>query len=976
MSMHKNVITLCCAAAFALGLAACSSSDDPAPPPPTPPVEPMPSAYEEGKAAIMAAMTAAEAQAAYDAVDLDEITAQEAMSLMDALNDRVAMIAAANAYEDGKAAIMAATTAADAQAAYNAIDQDAITGEQAMTLQDLLDDQLEAIANAGREANQKMALMNAAGMIDTSDLTTQANVDAANAAIARLKAALDAATDVSDADKAMYQATVTAGEAAAMTAQSALNHASQTDALAAAVAVLQAVDLSSLSTQQDIDDAEVAIAAVRAALEAATELSAAEKSAANVQLQVADLTVMRVQGRIDVDRQKMALETAINAIIELDGDNPLDNLMTQAQIDAYRNAIAALQAAIDAATDLAAGDTDDAIAARVNAEYWAGEAQTALDANVQGQKDALMTAGMALGEIDLDDLDTQDKIDAADAAVDALEMALNEATHVSDSDKARYQEQLDTATETVRTAQTGMDSDERMTAQRSAIMNAVTMAQSTVGMVDDDATDTEVMAADDAIAALKAAIEGAEDLPDGDTDVAMAKGTLSTLEGLLANAKESRMMAMAEKEKMDTAAMAVTASKLYAGISAPTADGTTPDTDTATGTRFAGYVTTAGTPTGASVGDIQVGIGDAANVALSEDEDAMVAEHHGWEGKRYTRTMPATDGMYEAIVYSNVGEPTEGMKFGSPTDDDDYQYTLDAGDNMELTMSDTNAGADWEERVASPSFDHSAGVKEFELGTNMVRVMIPGSYHGVSGTYNCTPATGSTCAVQIAADGFDLGGTDADNAFTGAGGVWTFKPGNREDRLMDAPDGNYASYGWWIHKAADDGDFTASAFVANMGTGEGAAAGLTALNGTATYMGGAAGKYALRSSTGGTNDAGHFTADAMLEANFTDNEITGTIDNFMGADGMARDWSVALMKSSVSDTGAIAGDPDDTTDTGAQMTQWTIGGPDADPADAAGSWSGMLYNNGDDGVPQVATGTFYSMFGTEGRMVGAFGVNN
>ena len=63
------------------------------------------------------------------------------------------------------------------------------------------------------------------------------------------------------------------------------------------------------------------------------------------------------------------------------------------------------------------------------------------------------------------------------------------------------------------------------------------------------------------------------------------------------------------------------------------------------------------------------------------------------------------------------------------------------------------------------------------------------------------------------------------------------------------------------------------------------ATGLDALEGTATYMGGAAGKYALRSSTGGTNDAGHFTARATLNADFSDDSITGTIDNFMGADG-------------------------------------------------------------------------------------------
>ena len=53
-------------------------------------------------------------------------------------------------------------------------------------------------------------------------------------------------------------------------------------------------------------------------------------------------------------------------------------------------------------------------------------------------------------------------------------------------------------------------------------------------------------------------------------------------------------------------------------------------------------------------------------------------------------------------------------------------------------------------------------------------------------------------------------------------------------------------------------------------------------------------------------------------------------------------------------------------------TVWTIGG---EKAVAAGQWSGNLYENGTDGVPKVATGTFHSEYGKAGRMVGAFGAN-
>ena len=134
-------------------------------------------------------------------------------------------------------------------------------------------------------------------------------------------------------------------------------------------------------------------------------------------------------------------------------------------------------------------------------------------------------------------------------------------------------------------------------------------------------------------------------------------------------------------------------------------------------------------------------------------------------------------------------------------------------------------------------------------------------------------------------------------------------------------------------------------------------------------MGGAAGKYALASSTGGKNYAGHFTARATLEADFTNNDdadsgITGTIDMFIGADGQSRNWEVELSGSAIGNGGAFS----DATD----RTTWTI---DGRATAESGTWSGPLYDTGEEGVPEVAAGTFYTEYGTAGRMVGAFGAN-
>ena len=375
--------------------------------------------------------------------------------------------------------------------------------------------------------------------------------------------------------------------------------------------------------------------------------------------------------------------------------------------------------------------------------------------------------------------------------------------------------------------------------------------------------------------------------------------------------------------------MMAKAMKLHAGIGAST------DNKSAETRRHAVYD---------NDGNIEVSSGTADTVDLSEDKMAMVGDNHGWMGKRYAD--PDGGDMYEAVVYSDVGDPTPGDKFSK-------KYTNNLTDGV-LNTSTTEGDASL---VASPSFDQSAGTKTFKLpdpnpnGETIIN--IPGSFDGVSGTYMCEPGSKGTCSVTVAAKGFTLDG----------GGTWTFKPDNADDQVMGMPDGNYASYGWWVRTSEDGKMVTASAFVDNKGTDPDSLA-IAELRGTATYMGGAAGQYTLYSSTGGTNDAGEFTATAELNATFgEDHKISGTIDNFTGADGMARDWSVELKEATITDGGAIS-------DGATTMTVWSIGGT---AASASGEWSGELQDAGDDDVPMIATGTFYSEYSTSGKMVGAFG---
>ena len=604
------------------------------------------------------------------------------------------------------------------------------------------------------------------------------------------------------------------------------------------------------------------------------------------------------------------------------------------------------QAAYDAVKDVVTGAEGDMLQAAVAARTDA----LAMMARAAAQRMAMMDAA---GMIDTSDLSTQQAVDAARAAIVMLRGALAAAADVSDADKAMYMVMLDDAVAAVDAAQGGIDTATRRMEQMDALSSAsMTLQTALTALAGQAPTQEQIDAANRALTDLQTAISGGADLTDAEKatyvrEAMNAMAPITTAQSSLDDAED-------DAKKAADAAMAVTAARLYAGIGAPAAVNANP-------ARHAAY-NVAGTPADSTADTlITVTTGDGTGTPtvahLSLDKKTTVADNHGWEGKRYHRTSPAAEGTYEAIVYSNAEAPTQGKKFGSAaavTDTGAYQYQLvDGALNVANGLTDANAA-----RVAFTGITRTSGTETFKLpegrpeGETIVNV--PGSFHGVPGTYSCSGDGTQTCTATVVAEGFTLGGT---------GQTWTFKPTSAEARVTSGKDTMYASYGWWLHQPLS-GSWTASAFHDEKG-GVPAAAGLDTLQGTATYMGGAAGKYALASSTGGTNDAGHFTARATLEANFSENNITGTIDDFMGADGMARDWSVELKEAALATDGTIARAADDD-------TVWTIG--DA-AANASGEWSGSLRNNGTDLVPKAATGTFYSEYGTAGRMVGAFGAN-
>ena len=598
-------------------------------------------------------------------------------------------------------------------------------------------------------------------------------------------------------------------------------------------------------------------------------------------------------------------------------------------------------------------DADDA------GSYQMAAAAKRAELNNPVQLAALKAAGEELttklgAATDAKDAVTQEQIEAVEAALGTLKTRITEATDVANTDKDSYEGQ--------RAAADGDTGQIATLKSRLAQVNALNTANTKLTNARQAAGDTPTRAQLNTVleahGELKTALDNAAQVLDKST----YQTAFDTASGW-AEVQDTRITGLEtqqnNQENADALAMTL---KLWDAIGE---DGNKGDVNDggSTGTLNDGLITIDRPDPDGGGGDA----GDPAPIELKASK-TVVAPLHGWVGSEQTLTVPDgtdnDDGTYTARLYSNVGKATEGGKFnaaGTLDDSDDGAFA----DGV-LTLADGGQA----DLIASPTFDRdvpTSGPKIYKLpdpnDSGATRITaITGSYYGVSGRYTCTPAEGNACRVTKASEGYTLNG------------VWTFTPTDPEDRVTETPDNVYDVYGWWLHED-DEGKATVSAFQTTRGT-VGSLATLASLTtGTAIYKGGAAGKYAIRA--GSTNDAGHFIADATLNADFEDDMISGTISNFkVGDDGESRDWSIALEESGFNAAGLIMG----ANGAGARkMTTWKMNDTDTN-ATKSGAWQGQLHNSiGTDedgaGTPQSATGIFHSEYNNTGRMVGAFGVN-
>ena len=485
---------------------------------------------------------------------------------------------------------------------------------------------------------------------------------------------------------------------------------------------------------------------------------------------------------------------------------------------------------------------------------------------------------------------------------------------------------------------------ERQQDQRDAISTAIGDATTAVNAVNNDSTDAEVSAADTAIADARTAIADAADLPQAEKDA--NSGTVNALATQLSGAKTARMNAMDDADRDARIARKAMAAKLYAGLATEDAAATTP-----TNALNAATISIMGMDLS---GDAD-GTGAGEPVTLKRT-DTSVPSLHGWAGTDYVRTTTSPALTDHAVIYSNRGAPTTAL-FATK-----YSTELAAGTAGRLD-NDVLITADSQSIIMSNVFASGSGFMDHTESAGDV-VKIRGTYDGGMGYYHCAQSGTANCRSRV----------------NGTGGIlleggWSFEPD--EGIMAMTADAEYVIFGWWSREVAAGVDVATFAQRVG-GTTDLAGAANNALTGTATYIGGAAGKYSINEPVDGDPNAGAFTARAELTARFgnaTDGgTISGMLSGFMTDHG-AKDWTVTLKG-----TGANAGAAIEDGGFGAVaenlgQTVWTING---EAGDAGESWSGDFYyesatQQSAANTPPTAAGTFSATHSNVGRMVGAFG---
>ena len=245
---------------------------------------------------------------------------------------------------------------------------------------------------------------------------------------------------------------------------------------------------------------------------------------------------------------------------------------------------------------------------------------------------------------------------------------------------------------------------------------------------------------------------------------------------------------------------------------------------------------------------------------------------------------------------------------------------------------------------------------------------VSGRLGGASGWFTCASDPETNCRV-----------TNQNNHFRFVG-PWVFTPLSASATVR-VEDSEFMYFGWWARQNNSTGAWMYRTFHGPTESGEDGNRStmeeISQLSGSATYQGPAVGQYSFYEPLGSNSESGEFSARATLRANFDDNMVDGTIDQFTDHE----DWTLTLKQRAITG-GRIA--PSDSGD-GVDAVSWHIE-DEALAAPDSGTWEAAFYSNlspdqrtttqqDEDATPTGIAGTFEAEYHHVGRIIGAFGAH-
>ena len=295
-----------------------------------------------------------------------------------------------------------------------------------------------------------------------------------------------------------------------------------------------------------------------------------------------------------------------------------------------------------------------------------------------------------------------------------------------------------------------------------------------------------------------------------------------------------------------------------------------------------------------------------ANAAMYEDQDKMLVLQPGVSKSKLPRTgsytLKASD---YTVAYEYVFDDDDDTNI---TDDDHYDIVVIRSFRANLRGVSGRVQFRYPTPVEGMRTTTTVQVPDpNNPGQNIDQIVYSGGCTTRSGTAcRPDPPSGDTMSFVITTAAGSL------ERYAMTGTAWTFRPDSASATIY-VDDGHYLYFGWW-QETPDQADGLYDLHLIADGVGRWGAANYALLTGQAVYTGPAVGKYVRTLSPhdqlyhAGEDRrqavAGTFTADARLEANFTDSNVKGTITNFRdGSTAIPGGWRVNLGQG---DTGTTA----------------------------------------------------------------------